>query len=99
MKFLLDTHTFIWWASEPEKLSPKVLNALENEKNDLFLSAASAWEMQIKIQLGKLELKTPLKDLISNQQEINNFNILPVILSHVLALENLPPITVIPLID
>ena len=90
MKLLLDTHTFIWWASEPERLSTKVLKACESEKNVLILSAVSAWEMQIKIQLGKLELETPLKNLISRQQETNNLRILPVILSHVLALENLP---------
>ena len=86
MKLLLDTNTIIWWASEPERLSPKVLIACENGKNDLILSTASAWEMQIKIQLGKLELETPLKDLISRQQETNNLRILPVILSPVLDL-------------
>jgi PIN domain nuclease of toxin-antitoxin system len=41
MKLLLDTHTFIWWANEPGKLSKKVLEACENEKNDLILSVVS----------------------------------------------------------
>jgi PIN domain nuclease of toxin-antitoxin system len=90
MKLLLDTHTFIWWASEPERLSKKVLRACENEKNDLFLSAASVWEMQIKLQLGKLELESSLRILILNQQDMNNLQILSVSLPHVLALENLP---------
>ena len=63
MKLLLDTHIFIWWADQPEKLSHAVLSALEDEANELLLSVASVWEMQIKIQLGKLKLSLPLKDL------------------------------------
>lgn len=91
MRLLLDTHTFIWWASEPGKLSKRALNACENEKNELILSVVSVWEMQIKIQLEKLILKHPLKDLILNQQNANDLQILPVSLDHVLALETLPP--------
>jgi PIN domain nuclease of toxin-antitoxin system len=72
MKLLLDTHIFIWWADQPEKLSKAVLSALEDENNDLLLSVASVWEMQIKIQLGKLKLNLPLRELIKNQQETNN---------------------------
>jgi len=44
---LLDTHSFIWWADEPEKLSPAALYALEDEANELLLSVASVWEMQM----------------------------------------------------
>ncbi len=61
MKLLLDTHIFIWQADEPEKLSSVVLAALEDETNDLILSVVSAWEIQIKIQLGKLKLSQPIK--------------------------------------
>ncbi|MDQ1349989.1 MAG: hypothetical protein QG657_290 [Acidobacteriota bacterium] len=78
MKLLLDTHTFIWWASEPGNLSKKVLDALENEKNDIILSVVSVWEMQIKIQLGKLKLNYPLRDLIQKQQNSNDIQILAV---------------------
>src|SRR6266851_4652329 len=69
MKLLLDTHIFIWWADDPEKLSPAALSALEDEANELLLSVASVWEMQIKIQLGKLKLSLPLKEMVKNQQE------------------------------
>ena len=64
MKLLLDTHIFIWWADQPERLSPDALSALEDEANELLLSVASVWEMQIKIQLGKLKLGLPLKELV-----------------------------------
>jgi len=46
--------------------------------------------MQIKIQLGKLRLALPLKEIVETQQKTNNIEILPVTLAHVLALENLP---------
>jgi PIN domain nuclease of toxin-antitoxin system len=90
MKLLLDTHIFIWWADDPEKLSAAALSALEDEANELLLSVASVWEMQIKIQLGKLKLSLPLRELIKNQQETNDLTVSPVALTHVLALEALP---------
>jgi len=90
MKLLLDTHIFIWWADQPEKLSTAALSALEDEANELLLSVASVWEMQIKIQLGKLKLSLPLKELIKSQQETNELTLLPVALTHVLALDALP---------
>lgn len=90
MKLLLDTHIFIWWADQPEKLSHDALSALEDEANELLLSVAGIWEMQIKIQLGKLNLSVPLRDLLKNQQETNDLTVLPVTLRHVLALDALP---------
>lgn len=90
MKLLLDTHIFIWWADHPEKLSPAALSALEDEANELLLSVASVWEMQIKIQLGKLKLSLPLKELVKTQQQTNDITISPVELTHVLALDALP---------
>ena len=76
MKLLLDTHIFIWWADQPERLSPAALSALEDEANELLLSVASVWEMQIKIQLGKLKLSLSLKELLKNptrDQRPNSF--------------------------
>jgi PIN domain nuclease of toxin-antitoxin system len=90
MKLLLDTHIFIWWVDQPEKLSHAALSALEDETNDLLLSVASVWEMQIKIQLGKLKVSLPLGGLIKNQQETNELTVLPVALNHILALDALP---------
>jgi PIN domain nuclease of toxin-antitoxin system len=91
MRLLLDTHAFIWWADEPEKLSPAALSALEDEGNILVLSVASVWEMQIKADLGKLSLSLPLKELIESQRTANGLQLLPVELAHVLALDSLPP--------
>ena len=52
MRLPLDTHVFIWWADDPEKLSPAALAALEDEANELLLSVAGVWEMQIKNSVG-----------------------------------------------
>ena len=90
MKLLLDTHTFIWWDSEPARLSPQAMALCRNRENVLLLSVASVWEMQIKLQLGKLKFTLPLADLIAGQQRANNIEVLPVALTHVLALGKLP---------
>ena len=90
MKLLLDTHTFIWWDSEPQRRSQQVLKMCQDPDNVLLASVASLWEMQIKLQLGKLKLNKPLTELVSGQQAINNIEILDVKLEHVLALAKLP---------
>lgn len=89
MKLLLDTHAFIWWAIEPEKLSLKTKVLCEDGTNDLLLSVASVWEMQIKIQLGKLKLSLPLRELVESQQQVNGLQVLTIELVHVLALDSL----------
>jgi len=90
MRLLFDTHTFIWWDSDPNRLSEQVLSLCQNSENELLLSVVSVWEMQIKHQLNKLELRLPLAELINEQCERNGIQLLSVTLDHVLALDNLP---------
>jgi PIN domain nuclease of toxin-antitoxin system len=90
MRFLLDTQIFIWWDSEPERLPPRLLAFCEDPENELILSVASVWEMQIKAQLGKLELSGSLADILEEDREKNLLELLPIELPHVLALEQLP---------
>ena len=90
MKLLIDTHAFLWLMGEPEKLSRKALEACKDRGNELYLSVVSAWEIEIKLQLGKLRLGLPLRTIIGQQQEKNALQILPVKLEHVLALRDLP---------
>lgn len=91
MKLLLDTHVFIWWDSDPAQLSATALAALRDPGNEVYVSVASVWEMVIKSQLGKLTLRLPLADIVS-QQQTNGLRLLPVDLTHVLAVAELPPI-------
>ena len=56
MKYLIDTHVFIWFIMEPEKIAKKVMNILCNEESQIFMSPISFWEMAIKYQNKKLNL-------------------------------------------
>ncbi|NJL91290.1 MAG: type II toxin-antitoxin system VapC family toxin [Coleofasciculaceae cyanobacterium SM2_1_6] len=90
MKLLFDTHTFIWWDSEPTRLSSRALELLSNSANMKFLSVVSIWEIQIKHQLGKLSLTLPLKDIIDEQINNHNISILPIAPNHIFGLNHLP---------
>lgn len=92
MKLLLDTHVFIWWDSTPSRLSERVQRILQDPSNDVIFSVVSAWEMQIKHQLGKLDLRQPLAAIIEDQCSLNQMSVLPVELDHVLALGALPAV-------
>ena len=54
MRLLLDTHAFLWWLAGSNRLSVAVRPAIEDEENDVLVSAASAWEIATKHRLGKL---------------------------------------------
>lgn len=90
MNLLLDTHSFLWWDGEPARMPARVLEMCQDRANRVLLSVASVWEMEIKLQLGKLKLRLPLATIIESQRELNGIEVLPVALSHVLELENLP---------
>lgn len=90
MKILLDTHVFIWWHNDSKKLSQTAFTMIKDKENMLFLSMVSIWEMQIKLQLGKLQLQVSLPLLINEQQTKNGLHILPIALEHILTLEKLP---------
>ncbi|MFL5801028.1 MAG: type II toxin-antitoxin system VapC family toxin [Roseiflexaceae bacterium] len=90
MKVVLDTHTFIWWDSDPSQLSATALDLCTDPTNQLILSLASLWEMQIKYQIGKLSLRLPLAEIISHQQATNAVILLPITSEHIFALDSLP---------
>ena len=54
MRLLLDTHAFLWWVTDDERLSPAAKQAAADPANEVFVSAASAWEIATKQRLGKL---------------------------------------------
>jgi PIN domain nuclease of toxin-antitoxin system len=89
MKLLLDSHTFLWWNNEPDKLSSRVLEMCKDPNNTLFISVASIWEIQIKFQLKKLRLDKPLAEIIHQEQE-NGIEILSIEPAHIFALNSLP---------
>jgi PIN domain nuclease of toxin-antitoxin system len=90
MRILIDTHVFIWWTSDSQKLSLAVYDLLSNPNTQVILSVVSIWEMQIKLSLGKLQLKTALPKLVEDEVKQNRIELLPLDLSHIYALSNLP---------
>jgi PIN domain nuclease of toxin-antitoxin system len=90
MKILLDTHAFIWLDSQPEKLSKKAIEVCQDTSNELYLSMASLWEMQIKVQLGKLKLNISLEEMLVLQQQENDLKVLNFSLAHIYQLQSLP---------
>ena len=59
-RYLLDTHTLLWYTTDPARLSPHVTHTIQNEENLVFVSAISLWELGIKHKLGKLPEAEPL---------------------------------------
>jgi PIN domain nuclease of toxin-antitoxin system len=62
--FLLDTRVFLWSLGGRDRLSAETLQLLASRSNQLYLSAASSWEIAIKYQLGKIRLPAPPKEFI-----------------------------------
>lgn len=90
MNLLLDSHTFIWWHEEPQKLSTNAFEAISEPANSIFLSLVSIWEIQLKLLTGKLTLNEKLGDAVQNERDRNGFGLLSVELEHIIGLANLP---------
>jgi PIN domain nuclease of toxin-antitoxin system len=90
MRYLLDTHVFKWLDNESSKISSRAHALMADRNNQLVLSLVSVWEIQIKVQLGKMNLRTQLSAVVEDQQRINQIELLPVSLEHILFLDNLP---------
>jgi PIN domain nuclease of toxin-antitoxin system len=54
VRLLLDTHALLWWATLHPSLSPKARTAIADDSSEVYVSAASAWEIATKVRLGKL---------------------------------------------
>lgn len=62
MKYIIDTHIFLWLVFDPEKLSNKKLAVLKNPFNQLFITSVSFWEISLKYSIGKLDIQGVLPD-------------------------------------
>jgi PIN domain nuclease of toxin-antitoxin system len=86
MNLLLDTHVILWCLSAPAKLHADTRDKLQDPGNAVFVSAVSAWEMEIKRALGKLRAPADLAEQVRQRR----FTELPLHLRHVRALRGLP---------
>jgi PIN domain nuclease of toxin-antitoxin system len=90
MRVLIDTHVFIWYVQNSEKLTSSVTMLINDGKNEILLSIASIWEMAIKQSTGKLSLGFPYGSFIREQMRINNLELLPISLEHLEIIASLP---------
>ncbi len=90
MNYLLDTHTFLWWITDDERLSQRVKELIVDGQNRLFISAISGLEIAIKAQIGRLELPPNQIEFVQEQVAINAFLNLPLQLKHTLQVYTLP---------
>jgi len=90
VRVLLDTHVFLWWINEHERLTDTARKTLESGEIEVLVSAVVVWEITIKAKLGRFNLPTDLKSFIRQQLTVNRFQVLAVSLDHTLAVYDLP---------
>lgn len=85
---LLDTHVLLWWLDDPASLEAPARRLIADPRNRVFVSAAVAWEIAIKRQLGKLEAPDDLETVLQEER----IQHLPITIRHALAVAELPAI-------
>ena len=90
MKILLDTHALLWLITDNRQLSETAREIFLDQKNSLFFSITSLWEIRIKMSLGKLSLKNGWLKIIQNEMKANAINWVPVEIEHCTKLTKLP---------
>lgn len=80
MKLLLDTHAWLWMQAHPDRLSRAALAMVSSVDNELYLSAASAWEIAIKHALGKITLPSSPAHYVADR--MTSSGVLPLAVRH-----------------
>ena len=88
MRLLVDTHVFLWWRGDDPRLGDVERQAIRDGHNDVWLSAASIWEIAIKHSLGRLEIPEPASAAAVRL----GFEPLPISFAHAEATTLLPPL-------
>jgi PIN domain nuclease of toxin-antitoxin system len=88
MELLLDTHVLLWFLNGDNKLSEKAIKLIENNKNTVFISIATVWELAIKQSINKINFKNGFENFLNLIKE-NGFEILPLKIGNMLVLADL----------
>jgi len=91
MKFLLDTHTFLWWITDDPQLSTKARKLIGDGHNLLYWSVTSSWEVSSKYALGRMPLPEAPEQFLPAEIEKNRIESLPIIDTHAFQADQLPP--------
>jgi PIN domain nuclease of toxin-antitoxin system len=90
MRVLIDTHIFIWYIQNSERLPSSIATYINDGRNDILLSIASVWEMAIKQSTGKLNLGLPYASFIAEQMRLNSIELLSLRLYHLEVVTTMP---------
>jgi PIN domain nuclease of toxin-antitoxin system len=90
MRALLDTHSFIWFVEGDARLSPNARQVITDPTNEVLFSAASLWEIAIKISIGKLALTLPFMDSTIGHMAHNDIRLLDIGIAHITEILTLP---------
>lgn len=88
---LVDTHVWLWMLASPERLSSTARRVVSSPSNEVFVSAASAWEIAIKHQLGRITLPEPPAKYVPAKIVASGCTALPIEVGHTLRAGALPP--------
>ncbi len=89
MRYLIDTHVFLWFVSNAKELSQTAKTLIEDGQNEIHISIASLWEISIKTALGKLTINGNYESIIDDVNE-NSIHLLPVNFTHTVEQNRLP---------
>ncbi len=82
MRLLLDSHTVIWWVDQHKLLGPRAHAAIADSSNALLLSAATIWEIAIKVGIGKLSLSLPYREWMTQAMNDLGAAVLPITIEY-----------------
>ncbi len=91
MNLILDTHAWLWWILEPERLPDSAGEVIRDPGNTVYLSAVSSWEIAIKYGLGRLYLPEPPAQFIPTRIARDRLEPLAITHVHAAAVAELPP--------
>src|SRR6266567_5059425 len=90
MRLLLDTHAFLWWLAGDKRMTSRSRAAIADEANDIYVSAASAWEVATKARLGKLQGAEFIAQEFGEHLALQGFTGLNITVEHGQRAGNLP---------
>jgi PIN domain nuclease of toxin-antitoxin system len=91
VRLLLDTHAFLWWSIDDPQLSGGAREAITAAAHEVYVSAATAWEIAIQAALGRIDVPEDLDAFIAAEMRRSRFLPLPVSIRHAVAVRDLPP--------
>lgn len=89
MRYLLDTHTFIWFTEGNRLLDSTARSLIEDTNNQIYISMASLWEIAIKTSLQKLSIASPYESMLEDLHRLS-ISVLPIDFKHTVFVNTLP---------